>query len=69
MAEVARVSPPGRVADATAGSTMFIFLGYVAGPAGFAALVPWIGWQACLLLAAAQLAVVAAGITLRRIAT
>ncbi len=45
MAEVARLSPPDRVADATSGSTMFTFLGYVAGPSLFALAVPLFGWS------------------------
>jgi MFS family permease len=45
MAEVARLSPPDRVADATSGSTMFTFLGYVAGPSLFALAVPAFGWS------------------------
>jgi hypothetical protein len=47
------------VADATSGSTMFIFLGYVAGPSLFAAAVPLLGWHLPFLLAGAQLAVMA----------
>jgi len=45
MAEVARLSPPDRVADATSGSTMFTFLGYVVGPSLFALAVPAYGWS------------------------
>ena len=45
MAEVARLSPPDRVADATSGSTLFTFLGYVAGPSLFALAVPAFGWS------------------------
>jgi len=45
MAEVARLSPPDRVADATSGSTMFTFLGYVVGPSLFALAVPAFGWS------------------------
>lgn len=59
LAEVARLSTPERVADATSGSTMFIFLGYVAGPSLFAAGVPLLGWHLPFLLAGAQLAVMA----------
>ena len=43
IAEVARLAPPGRIADTTAGSTILIFLGYVVGPAAFAALVALTG--------------------------
>jgi MFS family permease len=59
MAEVARLAPPDQVADATASSTMFIFLGYVAGPSLFALAVPLVGWQAPYVVVAAQLAAVA----------
>jgi MFS family permease len=59
LAEVARLSRPERVADATSGSTMFIFLGYVAGPSLFAAAVPLLGWHLPFLLAGAQLAAMA----------
>jgi MFS family permease len=56
LAEVARLSPPELVADATSGSTLFIFLGYVAGPSLFALAVPTLGWQVPFALAGAQLA-------------
>lgn len=59
LAEVARLSRPELVADATSGSTMFIFLAYVAGPSLFAALVPWLGWHLPFVLAGAQLAAMA----------
>lgn len=39
LAEVARLTPPAHVGEASAGSTLLTFLGYVIGPAGFAALV------------------------------
>jgi MFS family permease len=60
LAEVARLSRPELVADATSGSTLFIFLAYVAGPSLFAALVPPLGWHLPFLLAGAQLAAMAA---------
>ena len=69
LAEVARVAPPDRVSDVTSGTTLFVFLGYVAGPSLFAALVTLSGgWVAPMLAVAAQLAVVAAlvGLSLRR---
>lgn len=69
LAEVARVAPPDRVSDVTAGSTLFIFLGYVAGPSAFSGLVTLSGsWALPMLIVAAQLAVVAAlvGASLRR---
>jgi MFS family permease len=69
LAEVARLAPTGKVADATAGSTIFIFLGYVAGPSIFAALVSLTGsWTLPKILMAAQLLLVSAlvGLTLRK---
>lgn len=60
MAEVARLAPLDRVAEATAGSTLVIFLGYVAGPSLFAAVVTWAGWDAAFLVIAAQLALTGA---------
>jgi MFS family permease len=68
LAEVARLAAPGGVADATAGSTMLCFMGYVIGPTLFAAAVPHWGWEIPFLLCAAQLAVMGAvqGLLLRR---
>jgi len=69
LAEVARLAPPGKVADATAGSTIFVFLGYVAGPSIFATLVSLTGsWTLPQILTAAQLLLVSAlvGLTLRK---
>jgi MFS family permease len=60
LAEVARHAPPDRVADATAGSTMLTFMGYVAGPALFARGVAWTGgWEFSMTAMAVQLGVVA----------
>ncbi|MFH5926490.1 MFS transporter [Roseomonas xinghualingensis] len=60
QAEVARLSPPGRVAEATAGSTTLCFLGYLIPPAIFAALVTATGsWLLPQLLASGQLLLVA----------
>ncbi|MBN9062795.1 MAG: MFS transporter [Rhizobiales bacterium] len=39
LAEVARLTPPAHVGEASAGSTLLTFVGYVIGPAAFAALV------------------------------
>ncbi len=65
MAEVARVSPPDRVGEVTSGTTLFIFLGYVAGPSVFAGLVGWSGgWVVPMVAIAVQLAVVAALVSL-----
>lgn len=64
MAEVARLAPLDKVAVATSGSTVFIFLGYVAGPAAFSVVVTLTGsWRLAFLLTAAQLAVFAAAQT------
>ncbi|WP_198369312.1 MFS transporter [Roseomonas rosulenta] len=61
LAEVARVAPPDRVSDVTSGTTLFVFLGYVAGPSVFSLLVTLTGgWTLPMLAVAAQLAVVAA---------
>lgn len=61
LAEVARLVPRDRVSDATSGSTLFTFLGYVAGPALFALLVKASGgWGAPMIAIAVQLAAVSA---------
>lgn len=58
LAEVARLAPPSRIQDATSGSTLVVFCGYVLGPALFGALVPLLGgWDVPFLLVAGQLAV------------
>jgi predicted MFS family arabinose efflux permease len=60
LAELARVTPPERVAEATAGGSIVGFLGFAVGSAACAAAVSATGgWTAPLLLAAAQLAVAA----------
>ncbi|MFC0384667.1 MFS transporter [Muricoccus vinaceus] len=60
QAEVARLSPPGRIAEATAGSSTLCFLGYLIPPTLFAVLVTATGsWLLPQLLAAGQLLVVA----------
>jgi MFS family permease len=64
-AEVARLVPPERVIEATAGSSTLCFLGYVLAPSAVAVLVALFGgWTLPLLLAAAQLGVVAAVVLL-----
>ncbi|MFT8244125.1 MFS transporter [Roseomonas sp. BN140053] len=56
QAEIARLVPPARIAEATAGSTTLCFLGYVLSPALFALLVTSTGnWIVPQLLAAGQL--------------
>ncbi len=60
MAEVARLAPPDRVTDASSASTLFTFLGYVAGPSLFALAVPHWGWNWPYVAVAAQLLLMAA---------
>ena len=56
MAEVARLSPPDRIAEATSSSTVVTFLGYVLGPSMFSLLVTLTGgWTLPFLFVAAQL--------------
>lgn len=53
LAEVARLAPPGRVGDATSGSTFFTFSGYLLAPILFALSVPFAGsYGACFLVIA-----------------
>lgn len=61
LAEVARLVPPERVSEATSGSTVFTFLGYVFGPALLTFLVHHSGgWTLPMEAIAVQLALVAA---------
>lgn len=39
MGEVARMAPPGKIGDATSGSTFLTFIGYVLGPLAFSTVV------------------------------
>ncbi len=39
LAEIARLSPVGRVSESTSGASLVTFFGYVIGPAGFAAVL------------------------------
>jgi MFS family permease len=65
LAEVARVSPPDRIAEASSGAIMLCFLGYLIAPTAFAfAVAATGGWTApflaaCGLLAAAAVVVLA----------
>jgi len=60
LAEVSRLAPPGRVADAASGSTMITFLGYVIGPTLFSFAVRGLGdWVSPYLLVAAQMTLMA----------
>jgi MFS family permease len=66
LAEVARVSPPDKVAEASSGAIMLCFLGYLAAPTAFAALVTLTGsWVLPFLSACAVLAAVSALVGLR----
>jgi predicted MFS family arabinose efflux permease len=64
IAEVARLAPRHLVGETTAGSTILIFLGYIAGPSAFAALVAETGRFDAAFVAVA-LATVAALLGLR----
>ncbi len=60
MAEVARLSPPERIVEATASSVTVTFLGYVSGPSIFSALVTWSGeYRMPFLFISGQLALMA----------
>jgi hypothetical protein len=59
LAEVARLSPPDRVAEASSGAIMLCFLGYLLAPTAFAFAVGATGgWTAPFLAACALLAAV-----------
>lgn len=59
LAEVARVSPPDRVAEASSGAILLCFLGYLTAPAAFAWTVSATGsWVLPFLVACGLLAVV-----------
>ncbi|WP_270937574.1 MFS transporter [Falsiroseomonas oryzae] len=59
LAEVARVSPPDRVAEASSGAIMLCFLGYLSAPTAFAFAVTVTGsWTLPFLAACGLLAVI-----------
>jgi MFS family permease len=61
LAEVARVSPPERVAEASSGAILLCFLGYLLAPSAFALAVGAAGsWTAPFLVACGLLAAVSA---------
>lgn len=67
LAEVARVVPPDRVAEASSGAILLCFLGYLAAPSAFAFAVSTTGsWLLPFLVACALLACISVGILLRR---
>ncbi len=54
LAEIAREAPKGRVGETTSGATLICFVGYIVGPALFAALLAATGsWRAAFLAIAA----------------
>jgi MFS family permease len=56
LAEVARLSPPGKVGDATSGSTFFTFGGYLLAPIVFAYALPFVGSYGRCFVALAAIA-------------
>jgi MFS family permease len=59
LAEVARVAPPDRVAEASSGAILLCFLGYLTAPTAFAFAVTQTGsWRLPYLIACGLLAVV-----------
>jgi MFS family permease len=65
LAEISRLAPAGRIADAASGSTLITFCGYVAGPMLFSFGVRASGgWVVPYAAVAAQMALVAAGLGL-----
>lgn len=59
LAEVARMAPPGRVGDATSGSTFFTFSGYLFAPIVFALVVPIVGSYGTCFVVLAGIAILA----------
>jgi len=56
LAEVSRLAPTGRIANAASGATMINFAGYVVGPAAFSLVVVLTdSWTAPYLLVSAQM--------------
>jgi MFS family permease len=61
LAEVARVAPPERVAEASSGAILLCFLGYLVAPSAFALVVGAVGsWTLPFLVACGLLAAVSA---------
>ncbi|HXA69255.1 MAG TPA: MFS transporter [Stellaceae bacterium] len=65
LAEVARLAPEGRVSEATSGTTLLTFLGYVLAPAAFTTALPLIGGYGACFLAIAGLPLIAVAVLLR----
>jgi MFS family permease len=59
LAEVARLAPEGRIGDATAGSTILTFGGYLIAPIVFAFAVPLVGRYGSCFVALAVVALLA----------
>lgn len=69
LAEVARLSPPDRVAEASSGAIIICFLGYLAAPTAFALAVTATGsWTAPFLAAGLLLAAISLAVLLWRAA-
>lgn len=60
LAEVARIAPSGRVADATSGLTLFNFAAYALAPVAFTFLIPFVGSYSGGFAALAVIALLAA---------
>jgi MFS family permease len=61
LAEIARLSPPEKIVEATSASVLISFLGYFVGPSLFSVLVTMTGnYQTPFFVVAAQLALMAA---------
>jgi hypothetical protein len=64
LAEISRLAPTGRIADAASGSTMITFSGYVVGPTLFSVGVRvFESWFVPYVLVAAQMALMAGWLT------
>lgn len=64
LAEISRLAPPGRIADAASGSTMITFSGYVIGPTLFSVGVrTFDSWLIPYVLVATQMALMAGGLS------
>ncbi len=67
LAEVARLSPPDRVAEASSGAILLCFVGYLVAPVLFAAAVAWTAsWTLPFLAGCGFLGAVAAWVLARR---
>jgi MFS family permease len=69
LSEVARVSPAGRIGEATSSAVFFTFIGYVVGPIGFTVIVQQAGGYPPAFLSLAALPLTAAALLMRGRAT